>query len=122
MANGGTHRFAAAIAVGGILAHLENENGRHTVKPIFGAGVAAALANLPDKLEPAIHPHHRQFFHSIVCAVGVGIAGLKLYEWQPEEDWKKALRFVFLAGCGAYLIHLALDACTAKSLPLIGKL
>jgi inner membrane protein len=84
--------------------------------------VGSVLTSLPDKLEPAIHPNHRQFFHSVVFAAGVGYVTYKVYNWQPTEDWEKILRWLVVIGGVAYLIHLVLDAHTAKSLPLFGKL
>ena len=35
---------------------------------------------LPDLLEPALHPNHRQFFHGVLFAAGVSIALYKLYQ------------------------------------------
>lgn len=49
--------------------------GKLTFKPIVGAGLAVLLTNLPDQMEPATHPNHRQFFHSVACAAyGVHLA------------------------------------------------
>lgn len=73
-------------------------------------------------LEPASHPNHRQFFHSLAFAGVLGMAAHKLYTWEPDNSFDEATRFVLLVGVGAYLIHLLLDAGTPKSLPLIGKL
>ncbi|SRR5258708_11608448 len=92
---------------------IENQNGQPTAKPLVGAAIAACATNLPDVIEPAIHPHHRQFFHGVVFAAGVGYGMYRLYEWDPTEDWQETLRFVLLVCGAAYLIHLALDAFTA---------
>lgn len=122
MANGKTHRVAAGVTVGGALALADAQAGKLTLRPIVGAGLAALLTNLPDRLEPATYPNHRQFFHSVACAAGVATCGYLLYRWQPTEDWKKAVRFALLVACAAYGVHLVLDATTPKSLPLFGKL
>lgn len=82
----------------------------------------AALGKLPDLIEPAVHPHHRQFFHSVVVAAGL-VAGMrKLYQWAPDDDFEKLVRAFLLVGGAAYLSHLALDALTSRSLPLVGKI
>jgi len=122
MPNGNFHRVVAALTVGGALAYDENQKGQATLKPLAGAGIAAFTTNLPDILEPAKNPHHRQLFHSIMTAIAVGYTWKELYEWQPEGDAQRCLRFLLMTGCAAYLIHLALDACTSKSLPLVGKI
>jgi len=122
MANGIAHRWAAAAVVGGICMHAEADQQEKTAKPILGAALAAMLTNLPDILEPATHPGHRQFFHSLAFAGLVGTAGYKAYKWEPSTPSDEALRFLLLVGVGAYLVHLCLDASTPKSLPLLGRL
>lgn len=121
MANGTTHRICAAVAVGAIWSHADNRNQQTTMRPILGAMLATGSTNLPDLIEPAIHPNHRQFFHSIAFAGILGWGALKIYNWEPELPIDKAMRFVLLTCTAGYLIHLALDALTAKSLPLVGK-
>ena len=76
---------------------------------------------MPDILEPAVHPHHRQFFHSIAFAALIGSGMYKLYQWETETEMEKILKLCLLVAGGAYLIHLAMDACTKRSLPLLGK-
>jgi membrane-bound metal-dependent hydrolase YbcI (DUF457 family) len=100
---------------------LEIHEGNLTVKPVLSAAVAVFAANLPDLIEPATSSHHRQFFHSALFGCLVVSAGVKVYQWQPEEDWEKLLRHVLLAGCGAYLIHVVADACTPRGLPVLGR-
>jgi len=43
----------------------------------------------------------------------------RAYKWEVKDDWERLLRLVMLAGGAAYLGHLARDAFTAKSLPLV---
>ncbi len=102
---------------------------------------------LPDVLEPATSPHHRQLAHSLV--VGGSLAVAKVAEMQascrslsseatqrasvlpvgsPERRDAEFLalfwRFVagFLIGLATgYASHLALDACTPQGLPLLGR-
>lgn len=83
-------------------------------------GVAAALMpSLPDLLEPAVHPNHRKFFHSVAMATAVAVGLHRAYKWEVKDDWERLLRLVMLVGGAAYLGHLARDAFTAKSLPLV---
>jgi len=121
MSNGATHRLVAAVAVGTALAHAEYNSNEKTMRPVVGALLATGTTNLPDLIEPAAHPNHRQFFHSVAFAGILGWGAYKVYEWEPEHPVDKAIRFVLLVGAAGYLIHLALDACSAKSLPIIGK-
>lgn len=88
----------------------------------MGGGLGALLGTLPDILEPADHPNHRQFFHGLAFAAVLSYSGYKLYKWKPEEPWQEVVRMVGLIAIGAYLIHLAMDATTSKSLPVIGGL
>lgn len=122
MANGITHRWTAALIVGTVCAHAEADQQEKTAKPIIGAALAATLTNLPDVLEPARHPGHRQFFHSLAFAGLLGAAGYKAYKWEPSNPSDEALRFLLLVGIGAYFVHLCLDAGTPRSLPLLGSL
>ncbi len=119
--NAAAHQWAAALTAGFVLHANERTRGQVTAWPIAGAGLAAAATNLPDILEPAVNPHHRQFFHSLAFG-GLLIAGGKaLYDWQPETDEGRFWRKAGLIGLGAYLCHLALDATTPRSLPLLGR-
>lgn len=118
--NAATHRLGAALTIGGFSAYKEYlESGEISAKPLAHAGVAAACGTLPDLLEPAHHPNHRQFLHSLTFAFGLGMGLYHVHKWQPEEPWQKHLRTLTLIAGGAYLVHLAMDATTPKSLPLI---
>ena len=122
MANAFDHRLMAAACIAGVAA-ADWKEGDHWVKhPVVAAGAAASCGTLPDLLEPALHPNHRQFFHGVVFAFGLGVGLYQLYEWEPDTDPKRLLRGALLVAGAAYLVHLAMDACTRKSLPLIGKL
>ena len=78
---------------------------------IAGAGAAC----LPDLLEPANSPNHRETCHSLAAAglVAWGISGKHMGEMSPE------LRKLLVAGGLGYLSHLALDGMTPSSIPLI---
>jgi len=108
------------FAVAAATAIVQQREGR----PVDGASLAmglfaAALPTLPDCIEPALHPNHRKFFHSVAFAAGMGYALHRAYRWETEGDWEKLARAILLVGGAAYLGHLALDAMSAKSLPLI---
>jgi inner membrane protein len=118
--NGPTHRLVAGAATCAYLMHQEAKDGQPTVKPFLGAAAAAALTGLPDILEPATSPNHRAFFHSLAFAGLLGMGMKKMYDWEPETDGKKLLGQIALVAGTAYLIHLALDFTTRKSLPLVG--
>ena len=104
------------------MAHEHATDQEPSGMPIASAGIAACLGCVPDRLEPAIHPNHRQFFHSFAVGALLIYAGKKVYGWRPDDDLGKAMRYVALVGIAAYGVHLAMDALTKKSLPLVGRL
>lgn len=120
--NAGAHQLGAALTAYLTHSHSESKNGVSTWKPLASAAAAAGLGSLPDLLEPAIHPNHRQFFHSLVVAGLIGYGTYKVYKWQPEDPGYQLLRWALLIAGGAYLTHLMMDGFTAKSLPLVGRL
>lgn len=120
MSNAIAHRTGAAVIVSGFLLARENQEGKHTHAPFSGSVLAALCTNLPDIFEPAAHPHHRRFFHSVAFAALIGGGMYKLYQRETETEMEKILKFCLLVAGGAYLTHLAMDACTKRSLPLLG--
>lgn len=122
MANGTTHQLAAALVVGSVCLNAEAHLQKKSAKPVLGAALGALFTNLPDILEPALHPNHRQFFHSLAFAGVLGVVAHKAYIWEPDNSFDESIRFVLLVGVGAYFVHLLLDARTPKSLPIFGKL
>ena len=71
---------------------------------------------LPDRLEPAIHPRHRKFFHSILF-LGLIAIGLVLL-WQNDKiaEW---IKWSLTALAAALIIHLVIDGFTPAGLPLV---
>jgi len=121
MPNAATHQaFSTASVFFGLL-YQDRKKDQQTAVPVIGAGLAYATARLPDILEPATSPNHRQFFHSLAFAGFLGLTARQIYEWKPEEEWQKWLRLALLAAIASYGVHLALDFCTKRSLPLLGK-
>jgi len=122
MSNGPTHQLAGAIAGIAICVLDKEETNSDFHNPVAAGAIGAMLGKLPDWIEPATNPNHRQFFHSVIVLSGLAMGVKKLYEWEPEDDGEKLLRSALLIGGAAYLSHLALDSLTSKSLPLVGKL
>jgi inner membrane protein len=120
--NGRAPRVVAGGAIGLFLADRESRSGQATAWPLVGGLAGSVLTCLPDCLEPALHPNHRQFFHSLIFAGLLMAAFVKLRDWQPEKPESTLWRNVGMLAIGGYLTHLALDATTAKSLPLLGRL
>lgn len=121
MANGTTHKLAGG-AVGLAVFLVDRNDGSAIINPVASAAAGSFFAALPDIIEPATNPHHRQFFHSLVVFSVIGIGVKKVYNWKPSRAHHKTLRAISLiAGC-AYLSHLVLDATTPRSLPILGKL
>ena len=116
-----THSLINFSATAGFLASRPEDNQRGIAHPLVGGAVSAVLASLPDTLEPAIHPHHRQLFHSLIFAGMVGYGVYQAYQWQPQTPVQELLRLIALFGGSAYLLHLAADFLTARSLPILGK-
>ncbi len=116
------HRMVAGVVIGIASAYQESQTKESTAWPLVNGGLGALLGTLPDILEPAAHPNHRQFFHGLLFAATLGYLGYKLYKWQPDEPWQKTVRVLGLITISAYLIHLMMDATTPKSLPMVGRL
>jgi hypothetical protein len=122
MSNRTEHALTAAVTVGLAQAVYERSAGRATAMPALSAALAVALASLPDWLEPPVHPHHRQFCHSWVAVGCLLHGGHRLLRWRPQDPTQGAIRYLSLIGVLTYLTHLALDAQTPRSLPLMGRL
>lgn len=122
MSSGVEHRIGGAIALFLAAAADWKPDDHQSKHPVVAAGLGAACATLPDIFEPALHPSHRQFWHSIAFAAVLGCGLYEVYHWEPETDGERIARsLVLIAGC-TYLTHLAFDATTPKSLPLLGRL
>jgi membrane-bound metal-dependent hydrolase YbcI (DUF457 family) len=131
MANSKKHLVVAATACGGANLLCQLYNILNSPNPPSGfwdtinridfleiaafAGIGGAIGLFPDLIEPATSPNHRAFFHSLAFSGVVTYAafGKHSENWSTED--KIAARIALLS----YLSHLALDAGTPKSLPLI---
>ena len=120
--NAAEHRISAAVALaalGASIAPSDQERSWHAAAGCMGG---YCLGTLPDLIEPATSPHHRQFFHGVLFAVLLRYGVYEAYKWEPETVPGKIVRGLCLIAGSAYLVHLALDATTKRSLPAIGRL
>lgn len=123
MSSGNAHRIGSTVAVGVVAAIFDyKRNGKLTWRTPVAAGVAWVTATLPDLLEPANSPHHRQFFHSAAFASLLINSLRHLYEWEAENDGHLHLKDTLLVIGSSYLSHLAMDSTTPMGLPILGKL
>lgn len=121
MPNAKTHILVGAMASMGtaLLDKKKHPISHHiAIAPVTGA----LMGKLPDVIEPAFHPNHRNFFHSVAVMTLISSGLLRAYKWSPEEPLEKFVRGFILIGGVAYLSHLVCDATTAKGLPLVGKI
>ena len=84
----------------------------------LGLSIVGGLVGsmLPDALEPAFDPNHRGLAHSCVAG-GTMVWGLvSLIRSDDVSAREKVFLRSLLLGAAS---HLALDACTSKSLPLV---
>jgi inner membrane protein len=119
--NSADHRWVAGLAIGFAAGGNQPPDAHWSTHPLSMGFLGAAFATMPDRIEPALHPNHRQFFHSLVFLAGIGWVAYRCYKWQPETEIEKLIRTIGLAGAAAYAIHLLMDATTPKSLPILGK-
>lgn len=78
--------------------------------------LAETAIPLVEFLEPALHPNHRKFFHSLTILGALGYGDYKVMSNPSLTDEDKLAILVSSAG---YASHLAIDATTPKFLPLI---
>lgn len=148
MANYRTH-LATGTVVGGIAAGLlaTHVAPPFAAAEVAGGLLGGAIGGImPDVLEPATSPDHRKLAHSVVAAGALGLAdvtqrqaacrgratlhtlnaaSLPLGCRERCDAELAAAWWSFLAGlvagfCVGYASHLAMDALTAKSLPVLG--
>ena len=77
--------------------------------------IGGVAASIPDWIEPATNPNHRNIFHSL------GMAILTAYTafGKPSSNLDPALRELLQVGAVGYLSHLGADSSTPKGLPLV---
>jgi membrane-bound metal-dependent hydrolase YbcI (DUF457 family) len=113
----GEHLVGGAISGFIVLVVLSGKSG---IDPGFGsfflmAGVSAFGSMIPDVLEPATGSYHRSFFHSFALLFGLGFFTFITLENLTGFGVGAIIGFLAVG----YLSHLAMDALTPSSLPLI---
>jgi inner membrane protein len=118
MANFTQHAICGALA--GTVTYLvwSGINGQPlTFSGLLVSSAAGTLGGvLPDLLEPATHPHHRAFFHSLAFAASAGI-GVQRFASDPSRA--PAQKLLVLVAALGYASHLTLDGCTPRGLPAV---
>lgn len=135
MPNGIVHKSAGAIL--GPLVYLAIQNNMQQKEKVdlgellLSSGIGLSTARIPDILEPAIHPNHRAFYHSLAFAGITGFVGFKalpdLNVHRLERKslgiqlWSKyeILDVIIVIGAGSILLHLIMDGFTKKGLNII---
>ena len=85
---------------------------------LASAAAGAGVACLPDVLEPAHHPNHRGFFHSVATLAGIGCINKAVWESPTvSPDVKIAVTVVSVG----YASHPVKDSTTTKGIPFIGR-
>lgn len=121
LSSGKTHIEVGALT-GLAIALVDNKKHKMIHNPLIAPSLGALFGKLPDIIEPALHPHHRQFFHSKLVFAATTYGLYKTYHWEVQTSFEKITRgLLLIAGC-AYLSHLVCDSMTPRGLPLIGKL
>jgi membrane-bound metal-dependent hydrolase YbcI (DUF457 family) len=149
MPNRDTHLavgIVAGLGAGAIASRRLPSN--HQAIECIASAVGGAIGGLaPDVLEPAVSPNHRDLFHSL--AVGGALSAAKIADMQAtcrryaadcdgraaaapvgsdirSNEQLKALLWRIAAGLligfvAGYVSHLALDASTKRSVPLVTR-
>lgn len=147
--NGRTHKIVGTAVGGGrALIAARGQSTPNQIVEVLGGALAGSWAgNLPDALEPALHPGHRKAAHSLAVGAAAMIADSSLRRVAVScRDWADELRARRLNSDGvlasillwiaemvlrgvtgachaivpAYLSHLVLDVTTPRGLPVFG--
>ena len=116
--NGHTHRVVGGI-VGGA-AYLLATKALGLEPTVTGLAVSVGVgvigSSLHDFVEPAAHPNHRAFFHSIAATGALAVSLRRCWLSTALGADQKALLMVGGLAC---MSHPCLDALTPKGLPII---
>jgi len=118
MPNSKTHFLVGAVIGAGLYCLIKKSQDQPIeLSGVLGMGLVGGVAGLlPDIIEPATSPNHREFAHSIAALLVIGSGINKLHENQGIEAGQKELLLTLALGYGS---HLLLDAGTPASLPII---
>ena len=135
MPNGNTHKSAGAVI--GTITYLAIKNDCQQKEQvdlgelILSTGVGVSTSRLPDILEPAIHPNHRAFYHSLAFGSVVGFVGVqawKDFQFRRNErrvegiqqwSFREYVDIAVIIACGSIVLHLIMDGTTKKGLNII---
>lgn len=109
----------AGVAINGVFQNLEMKSdptkkfdwAECAMSGVIGAGIGL----VPDLLEPAVNPHHRQFFHS----VAFGLLVMYACRGKHTAEYSRGMRALLLCVAGAYVSHLIADAMTPRGIRLL---
>jgi hypothetical protein len=137
MPNRNTHVTVAVIAgVAATLHYTRNESSENRAVELLGALIGSYVGGrLPDVLDPPTSPLHRSYAHGGLAVAAIAAAEVekwcracRLEAVQCAALGRSADRFFLLLLAGfltglrfGYGSHLALDALTHRSLPLLGR-
>lgn len=134
MPNGKTHVIAGVVCGAFTSVAIQHQIEKDNVnfgQVLLASGVGGVTGKLPDVLEPATNPHHRQFFHSFAFGALLGWVGVKGYKKLKERrsrvkntldnsfDTIDLLLVVAIIVIAVYILHLIMDGFTPKGLPII---
>ncbi|MBV6419544.1 MAG: hypothetical protein DAHOPDDO_00767 [Ignavibacteriaceae bacterium] len=135
MPNGNIHKTAGAVIGSITYLAIKNDSQKREQADlgelILSTSVGLSTSRLPDILEPAIHPNHRAFYHSLTfgCVVGfVGVQAWKDFQFRRNErrvegiqqwSFREYVDIAILIACGSILLHLVMDGTTKKGLTII---
>ena len=103
MANSADHIAAGALA--GVVMACYGQRKEEPVSPLLAIGASTVFSKLPDWIEPATNPNHRQFFHSIAFLSLLGYSLKMTYDWKPEDKGSQILRFLNICWAGLGFIN-----------------
>lgn len=137
MPNRDTHVLAGALCAAIAALHLSrDERPEHRFAETLGGVLGGCLGSrLPDLFDPPIGPLHRSYAHGGLAVSAVAAADLGAWRaacrqsaarcaaaGAPGGEILNRMLAGFLSGVHAgYGSHLALDAFTPRSLPLLGR-
>lgn len=128
MPNRDTHLIAGALAGAALPLILPRDKEEHlldVIAEMFFTGSAGSIAGiLPDILEPAESPNHREFFHSVGFGALLGYGEVKVVQYLVTEfdsldNMERFLLILAASSIIGLLLHLAMDGFTPKGLPLL---
>jgi inner membrane protein len=104
-------------------AERKRQDPSYQFNPLECVGVSVAAhfvgrfaGQLPDLLEPAFHPGHRDLFHSVGFGALIVAGASKL---NKNSQLASNAKFVVNTAAAAYISHLVLDGATPAGIPIL---